>query len=96
MVRSRLPYEQRIFVPRKSPLVVILDHGEVISGPFCLNCGNAYSIHRPEDEACPVRRLHPALPAGERETCNCGARNDRSHRQDCNRKRYGFNGTMTV
>lgn len=96
MVKSKLPLEQRIFIPRRSPTVLILADMGAVPGPFCVNCGNPASIHREGDNACPVRRLHPAYPDGAREICNCGSASRSKHRPDCNVKRYGFNGTVTV
>jgi hypothetical protein len=95
--RSRLPLEQRIFIPRKTPTMIILGDGEPVAGPFCVNCGNPSSFHRDHDDACPVRRLHPLLPMGERETCTCapthiGGRTQ--HHLDCNAILYGYNGTV--
>jgi hypothetical protein len=98
MGKSKLPLEQRIFIPRKSPTVIILGDGESVAGPFCVNCGNPATFHRDHDDACPVRRLHPLLPMGERERCNC-PRNlaelspQGRHAPECNRRRHGYNGT---
>jgi hypothetical protein len=102
MGKSELPLPDRIFVPRKTPTVIILGDGEAIAGPFCFNCGNPASIHRPSDDACPVRRLHPMMPKGERERCNC-VHQDKSaefqkrapHSQMCALIKYGYNGTVT-
>lgn len=98
MAKSRLPLEERIFVPRKFPEVIILGDGEPIAGPFCVNCGNQQLVHRQTDDACPVRRLHPLLPKGAREECNCTQRRGLDggwvHDPDCNTIRYGFNGTV--
>jgi hypothetical protein len=96
MPKSRLPLEQRIFVPRRLPEVIVLGDGEAITGPFCANCGNPSSYHRDHDDACPVRRLHPLLPRGEREKCTCTgpARMIIGHHPDCDAVRYGFNGTV--
>jgi hypothetical protein len=97
MGKSKLPLEQRIFVPRKSPTVVVLADGDPIAGPFCFNCGNPATFHRDHDDACPVRRLHPALPEGDRERCNCasaGLGSYRAHQPECNSVRYGYNGTV--
>ena len=98
MAKSKLPLEQRIFIARKTPEVIILGDGQILTGPFCVNCGNQQSIHRQTDLACPVRRLHPLLPMGQRETCNCaspGSGRLRRHTLECNVTRYGFNGTVT-
>lgn len=92
MARSELPLPDRIFVPRKAPLVIILGDGESIAGPFCVNCGNPASIHRPSDDACPVRRLHPLMPKGERERCTCQRT---PHLSTCAQIKYGYNGTVT-
>jgi hypothetical protein len=97
MGKSKLPLEQRIFVPRKSPTVVVLSDGDPIAGPFCVNCGNPSTFHRDHDDACPVRRLHPMLPEGAREQCNCKATVSGGralHHPDCNSVRYGYNGTV--
>jgi hypothetical protein len=95
--KSLLPLEERIFIARALPEVIVLGDGEAIAGPFCVNCGNPASVHRPTDAACPVRRLHPGFPAGQRETCSCkpthiGGRTQ--HHLDCNAIRYGYNGTV--
>jgi hypothetical protein len=95
MGKSRLPLEQRIFIPRKHPSVIITGDLGAIPGPFCVNCGNEFGIHRDSDGACPVRRLHPSLPPGEREKCNCGTRVQSRHKPECNSRYYGFNGTVT-
>jgi hypothetical protein len=95
MAKSKLPLEERIFIPRKTPEVIILGDGEVLTGPFCVNCGNQLSIHRATDLACPVRRLHPLLPKGEREVCTCGSGRRTQHAVDCNLTLYSYNGTMT-
>jgi hypothetical protein len=95
MAKSLLPLEERIFIARKSPLVIVLDDGQTLVGPFCVNCGNTKFIHRDTDDACPVRRLHPLLPPGQREECSCGSGSRIEHQPTCNRIRYGFNGTIT-
>jgi hypothetical protein len=98
MAKSRLPLEERIFVPRPLPQVIVLGDGEAIMGPFCVNCGNQQTIHRGSDDACPVRRLHPLLPVGQREKCTCNpvlTTTGFRHHPDCDKLRYGFNGTVT-
>lgn len=98
MVRSRLPLEERIFVPRDLPAVIILSDGEAIPGPFCVNCGNPRFLHRDDDYACPARRLHPLMPRGARETCSCTQYKSglhSYHHPECNLLRYRYNGTVT-
>lgn len=34
--------------------------GELIAGPFCVHCGNPFSLHR--DMRCPNRHMHPVFP----------------------------------
>jgi hypothetical protein len=97
VARSRLPLEERIFVPRSLPEVIVFGDGEAVAGPFCVNCGNPKSVHRDTDDACPVRRLHPLFPQGQRETCSCkpthiGGR--LQHHLDCSAVLYGYNGTV--
>jgi hypothetical protein len=100
MAKSKLPLEQRIFVARRMPTVIIVGDGEPIAGPFCVNCGNPSSFHRDHDDACPVRRLHPLMPKGAREECNCTPRRNIHgtwvHDTECATIRYGFNGTPVV
>jgi hypothetical protein len=100
MAKSKLPLEERIFIPRRFPEVIVLGDGEAIAGPFCVNCGNQQSIHRETDDACPVRRLHPLFPKGQREECNCTpVRNIQGtwvHHTECATIRYGWNGTVVV
>jgi hypothetical protein len=102
MAKSVLPLEERIFIALPAPEVIITGTGDAIGGPFCVNCGNNKAIHRASDGACPVRRLHPELPMGKRERCNCrlklrdsSAQTRLAHEPSCNRVRYGFNGTIT-
>lgn len=59
------------YVHRELPQVIVLGDGEPLVGPFCQWCGNQHQFHRASDLACPVRRLHPLLPQGDREVCEC-------------------------
>jgi hypothetical protein len=68
MTRKRR-YLKQSFQARKYPSAIALPpadfdtglDGEIIAGPFCVHCGNPFSLHS-ATLRCPDRHLHPAFP----------------------------------
>lgn len=51
------------FEAREYPEAIWI-HEEVIVGPFCVHCGNPFSMHGP-GLRCRNHRIHPLLPIGD-------------------------------
>lgn len=55
------------FAPRDLPEAIWIGE-EIIAGPFCVHCGNPWSLHRADGARCPDRILHPVFPPP---SCQC-------------------------
>lgn len=53
-------YLKQTFTARPFPMAIDIA-GELIAGPFCVHCGNPFTLHGPA-QRCPDRHLHPLFP----------------------------------